>query len=34
VKTRTFRQHDQKPDWVASAIYRQLLQEWVDLNAL
>ncbi len=34
MKTRTFRQHDQKPGWVASAIYRQLLQEWVDLNAL
>lgn len=34
MKTRTFRQHDQRPGWVASAIYRQLLQEWVDLNAL
>ncbi|MDN5764156.1 MAG: hypothetical protein L0H41_17845 [Microlunatus sp.] len=34
MKTKTFRQHDQRPEWVASAIYRQLLQEWVDLNAL
>lgn len=34
MNTKTFRQHDQQPDWVASAIYRQLLQEWVDLNRL
>lgn len=34
MNTKTFRQHDQQPAWVASAIYRQLLQEWVDLNRL
>lgn len=32
--TLPFRQHDQVPTNVGSAIYRQLLQEWVDLNAL
>lgn len=34
MKTQTFRQHDDPPAYVASAIYRQLLHEWVDLNAL
>lgn len=31
--TATFRQHDEVPDGVTSALYRQLLQEWVTLNA-
>lgn len=31
--TTTFRQHDEVPSGVSSALYRQLLQEWVTLNA-
>lgn len=33
VTTNTFRQHDEAPSSVPSALYRQLLQEWVTLNA-